>query len=45
MSKYLENREYPHLNLQKSMALYEESLKLSPGGMMGIRRPYKFVIG
>ncbi len=45
MSKYLENREYPHLNLQKSMALYEESLKLSPGGMMGIRRPYNFVIG
>ena len=35
----------PKLNLTKSMALYEESQRLSPGGMMGIRRPYNFVIG
>jgi glutamate-1-semialdehyde aminotransferase len=27
------------------MQLYEESQKLSPGGMMGIRRPYNFVPG
>jgi glutamate-1-semialdehyde aminotransferase len=27
------------------MQLYEESKKLSPGGMMGIRRPYNFVPG
>lgn len=37
--------EYPHLNLTKSMAMYEESKRLSPGGMMGIRRPYNFVAG
>ena len=37
--------EYPHLDLTKSMAMYEDSQKLSPGGMMGIRRPYNFVIG
>lgn len=35
----------PKLNLAKSMALYEESQKLSPGGMMGIRRPYNFIPG
>lgn len=39
------NNEYPHLNLTKSMAMYEESKRLSPGGMMGIRRPYNFVEG
>lgn len=35
----------PKLNLQKSMELYTEAQKLSPGGMMGIRRPYNFVPG
>jgi glutamate-1-semialdehyde aminotransferase len=35
----------PPLNLAKSMAMYEESQKLSPGGMMGIRRPYNFIVG
>ena len=35
----------PALNLTKSLKLYEESQHLSPGGMMGIRRPYNFVIG
>ncbi|MCL1892752.1 MAG: aminotransferase class III-fold pyridoxal phosphate-dependent enzyme [Holophagaceae bacterium] len=35
----------PKLNLAKSMQMYEESQKLSPGGMMGIRRPYNFIPG
>jgi glutamate-1-semialdehyde aminotransferase len=35
----------PKLNLAKSMKMYEESQKLSPGGMMGIRRPYNFIVG
>ncbi len=33
------------LNLDKSLKLYEEAKKLSPGGMLGIRRPYNFVDG
>ncbi len=33
------------LNLQESFRLYEEAKKLTPGGMMGIRRPYNFVEG
>jgi len=33
------------LNLEKSLELYEEGKKLSPGGVMGIRRPYNFVEG
>lgn len=33
------------LNLEKSLALYEEGKQSSPGGMMGIRRPYNFVEG
>lgn len=33
------------LKLDRSMALYEEAKRLSPGGMMGIRRPYNFVPG
>lgn len=37
--------EMPKLNLTKSLAMYEESKRLSPGGMMGIRRPYNFVVG
>lgn len=35
----------PQLNLTKSNALYEQAKELSPGGMMGIRRPYNFVPG
>jgi len=35
----------PKLNLTKSTQMYEESQKLSPGGMMGIRRPYNFIPG
>ena len=35
----------PKLKLENSMRLYEEAKKLSPGGMMGIRRPYNFVEG
>lgn len=37
--------QMPQLNLTRSMAMYEEAKRLSPGGMMGIRRPYNFVIG
>lgn len=33
------------LNLTRSMQMYEEAKKLSPGGMMGIRRPYNFIEG
>lgn len=33
------------LNLTKSMELYEEALKLVPGAVAGIRRPYNFVPG
>ena len=35
----------PKLDLTKSMKMYEESQVLSPGGMMGIRRPYNFIPG
>lgn len=31
------------LNLKRSLELFEEAKKLSPGGVMGIRRPYNFV--
>ena len=37
--------EYPKLRLDQSMALFEEAQRLSPGGVMGIRRPYNFVQG
>lgn len=33
------------LRLDRSLELYEEAKRLSPGGMMGIRRPYNFVPG
>jgi len=33
------------LNLAGSMRLFEEAKDLSPGGLMGIRRPYNFVPG
>ncbi len=35
----------PKLNLEKSLALFEEAKKISPGGVMGIRRPYNFIEG
>ncbi|OGO77947.1 MAG: glutamate-1-semialdehyde 2,1-aminomutase [Clostridiales bacterium GWB2_37_7] len=35
----------PKLNLKRSMELFEEAQRLSPGGLMGIRRPYNFVPG
>jgi len=37
--------QMPRLNLTRSMAMYEEARRLTPGGMMGIRRPYNFVVG
>ncbi|MBN1624353.1 MAG: aminotransferase class III-fold pyridoxal phosphate-dependent enzyme [Clostridia bacterium] len=33
------------LTLDKSMELLKESLELTPGGMLGIRRPYNFIEG
>ncbi len=33
------------LNLEKSMKLIEEGRQTTPGGMLGIRRPYNFVEG
>ena len=33
------------LNLTKSNKLFEEAQKLVPGGVLGIRRPYNFVVG
>ncbi|MBN1242131.1 MAG: aminotransferase class III-fold pyridoxal phosphate-dependent enzyme [Spirochaetales bacterium] len=38
-------KEFPKLKLDKSMAMFEEAKRLSPGGVMGIRRPYNFVQG
>lgn len=35
----------PKLNLEKSLALFEEAKEISPGGVLGIRRPYNFVEG
>lgn len=37
--------EFPRLNLERSLRLFEEAKQLSPGGVMGIRRPYNFVQG
>ncbi len=37
--------EKPKLNLKKSMELFNEAKRISPGGVMGIRRPYNFVEG
>jgi len=33
------------LNLEKSLGLLEEAKELTPGGMLGIRRPYNFIEG
>jgi len=35
----------PKLKLDRSLQMYEEAKRLSPGGLMGIRRPYNFVEG
>ena len=35
----------PKLNLDESMRLFEEAKEVSPGGLLGIRRPYNFVEG
>ncbi len=35
----------PKLKLEKSLAMFEEAQRVSPGGVMGIRRPYNFVEG
>ncbi|SDY76410.1 aspartate aminotransferase family protein [Tindallia californiensis] len=35
----------PKLNLEGSMKLFEEAKQMSPGGLLGIRRPYNFVEG
>lgn len=37
--------ERPRLSLDRSMAMFAEAKRLSPGGVMGIRRPYNFVEG
>ena len=37
--------EFPKLRLDKSMAMFADAQRLSPGGVMGIRRPYNFVQG
>jgi glutamate-1-semialdehyde aminotransferase len=37
--------ENQKLKLTKSMEMFEEAKRLSPGGLMGIRRPYNFVPG
>ncbi|MDZ4132954.1 MAG: glutamate-1-semialdehyde 2,1-aminomutase, partial [Dethiobacteria bacterium] len=35
----------PKLKLEKSLALFDEAKQISPGGVMGIRRPYNFIEG
>jgi glutamate-1-semialdehyde aminotransferase len=35
----------PKLQLDNSLALFEEAKSLIPGGVLGIRRPYNFVVG
>lgn len=37
--------EAKQLNLEKSMKMFEEAKELTPGGCLGIRRPYNFVEG
>ncbi|MDP2792197.1 MAG: aminotransferase class III-fold pyridoxal phosphate-dependent enzyme [Rectinemataceae bacterium] len=41
----MSTKEFPKLTLAKSMAMFEEAKRLSPGGVMGIRRPYNFIQG
>ena len=38
-------KEEKRLNLNNSMRLLDEAKELTPGGMLGIRRPYNFVEG
>ncbi|HWQ80603.1 MAG TPA: aminotransferase class III-fold pyridoxal phosphate-dependent enzyme [Anaerovoracaceae bacterium] len=37
--------ESQKLQLKKSMEMFDEAQSLSPGGLMGIRRPYNFIPG
>ncbi len=36
-------KEAPHLKIEESLAEYEKAVTLTPGGVLGIRRPYNFV--
>ncbi len=36
---------YPKLRLENNFRLFAEAQELSPGGLMGIRRPYNFIPG
>jgi glutamate-1-semialdehyde aminotransferase len=38
-------KEAPRLNLEKSMQEYAKGKNLTPGAVLGIRRPYNFVEG
>lgn len=38
-------KEAPKLNLEKNMVEFERGKELTPGGVLGIRRPYNFVEG
>lgn len=38
-------KDVKKLNLEKSMQLLDEARELTPGGMLGIRRPYNFIEG
>ncbi len=35
----------PKLNLTRSLQMFEDAQRLTPGGVGGIRRPYNFVVG
>jgi glutamate-1-semialdehyde aminotransferase len=35
----------PHLDLSRSMQMFADAQRLTPGGVGGIRRPYNFVVG
>ena len=35
----------PKLDLTKSMQMFDDAQRLTPGGVGGIRRPYNFVVG
>jgi glutamate-1-semialdehyde aminotransferase len=35
----------PPLNLTKSLQMFDDAQRLTPGGVGGIRRPYNFVVG
>ena len=41
----MERKLTDKINLSNTFKLYEEALKLIPGAILGIRRPYNFVEG